>query len=224
MSQLPPVVRESEFLAIDTVIQNEIRTRFDPFIRDLHSFLNQLPSLRDIQLVRLKWKTRVKYKEAFGNFATSSKHWYTYNHGGRNEAQFNIGLFTTYLRVGLGFEFTRKKWGNPRAVHLAYTCFTKVIRSELEGFKRFVRNNSLKVEWFHANSKGLEFVPTKEIEQWLLHPSIEPLWIFIGRLLWRRTDAIILEDSVKLKHIIESILGGFRPIWEQTQVMTALQQ
>ena len=223
MSQLPPVVRELEFMDIDTDSQDKIRASFDTFIRDLHSFLNQLPCLSDIQRVRLRWKARVRYKEAFGTFATSYKHWYTYNHGGRNEAQFNIGLFTTHLRIGLGFEFTRKKGGNPKAVHLAYACFTKVIRRELEGFRRFVRDNSLEVEWFPADSKDLIFVPTEEVVQWLLQPPREPLWIFVGRILWRRKDEMILKDPIQIKHIIESIFGGFRPIWEQTQVMAAQQ-
>ncbi|MFX0195964.1 MAG: hypothetical protein ACFFCW_07565 [Candidatus Hodarchaeota archaeon] len=170
MSQLPPAVLDSDFQAVDTVNEDEIRRRFGAFIRDLHSFLNQLHSLSDIQQVRLRWKGRVQYEQAFGTFATDPKHWYTFNHGGTNEAQFNIGLFTTHLRVGLGFEFTLKKGGDPTVVGLAYACFTNVIKRALEGFKQFVHDTSLEVEWFPANGDDLEFVPTEKVIQWLLQP------------------------------------------------------
>jgi hypothetical protein len=221
MSQFPPPVRELEFLAVDTVNEDEIQRRFLTFIRGLHSFLNQLPCLRDLQQVRLKWRARAQYEEAFGTFATDPKHWYTFNHGGRNEAQFNIGLFTTHLRVGLGFELTLKKGGDPTVVGLAYACFTNVIRRDLEGFSQFVRNNSLEIEWFPSNGNDLEFIPTENIIQWLLEPPGEASWIFVGRLLRRGTDSVILENPVQLRQVIESVFEGFRPIWEQTQVMVA---
>lgn len=122
----------------------------------------------------------------------------------------------------LGFELTRKKGGDPTIVGLAYACFTNVIRRGLEEFNRFVRDNLLEVEWFPANGNDLEFVPTGRVVQWLLEPPPKPLWIFVGRLLRRGTDTMILENPVQLKHVIESVFKGFRPIWEQTQIMAAL--
>jgi hypothetical protein len=217
MSQLPPVVRELEFLAIDTTDEDEIWRKFGHFIRNLHAFLNQLPCLRDIQQTRLRWKGRVQNEEAFGTFATDPKHWYTFNHGGRNEAQFNIGLFTTHLRVGLGFEFTQKKGGDPTIVGLTYTCFTNIINQDLIGFSRFVHDNSLEVEWDFGGG-DLKFVPTEEVVQWLLQPP-QASWVFVGRLLRRGKDATILEDPLQLKQVIESVFNGFRPIWEQAQIM-----
>lgn len=217
MSQLPPAVRESEFLAIDTVDEDEILRKFGPFVRKLHSFLNQLHCLHDIQQTRQKWRTQVQYKEAFGTFATEPRHWYTFNNGGRNEAQYNIGLFPTYLRVGLGFEFTQKKGGDPNIVGLAYACFKNVIDQDSEGFRQFVHENLLEVEW-ELSVGNPKLVPTEQVVQWLRQPP-QASWVFVGRLLRRGKDTMILEDPLQLKHTIESVFNGFRPIWEQTQIM-----
>src|SRR5687767_362912 len=118
MSLAPPTVGEAEFIAVDIADEDEIKRRFGGFVRSLHAYLNQVPCLHDLQRVRRRWKARVASPEAFGNFATDPRHWYTFHHGGRTEAQFNIGLFPTHLRVGLGFEFTPKKGGDPTVMGL----------------------------------------------------------------------------------------------------------
>lgn len=91
MSRTPPPVREAEFLAVDTTDEAEIRRRFNVFLRLLHSYLNQLACLCEVQKAHHRWKSPTAETDAFGNFATDPKHWYTFHHGGRNEAQFNVG-------------------------------------------------------------------------------------------------------------------------------------
>jgi hypothetical protein len=152
MSQTPPPVGEPEFVAVVTTDEAEIGRRFDVFVRLLHSYLNQLPCLRELQKARHQWKARTPSTDAFGNFAIDPKHWYTFNHGGRNEAQFNIGLSPGYMRLGLGFEFTVKKGGDPTIVGLAYTCFTKVVEAKRSEFERFVADNQLEIEWRTTSS------------------------------------------------------------------------
>jgi hypothetical protein len=212
VSTTPPPVREAEFLAVDTTDEPEIKRRFNGFLRSLHAYLNQLACLRDVQKARRRWKARTVETVAFGNFATEPEHWYTFHHGGRNEAQFNIGLCPSFLRVGLGFEFTLKKGGDPTAVHLAYACFAKVVRTNRSQFERFVTDSQLEVE-------SSEIIPTAEAVSWLLNPPAEPEWIFAGRLLRREKDAAVLENPDALGRVMEAVLSGFRPIWEQTEVI-----
>jgi hypothetical protein len=157
--------------------------------------------------------------DAFGNFATDPEHWYTFHHGGRNEAQFNVGLQAEYLRVGLGFEFTLKKGGDPTVVHLAYTCFVNVIRRDRAAFERFVADLRLEVEWSDSTGDDGGVIDTEGAVAWLLNPPIEPGWIFIGRLLRREQDAAVLQDPTALGTVMERVLSGFRPIWEQTEVL-----
>jgi hypothetical protein len=219
VSTMPPAVREAEVLLVDTTDEPEIKRRFNAFLRSLHSYLNQLPCLHDIRKVRRRWKARTKETDAFGNFATEPAHWYTFHHGGRNEAQFNIGLWPKYLRVGLGFEFTLKKGGDPTAVHLAYACFAKVVDGSRSQFERFVTDNRLEVEWARSDGNGTDVIGTGEVVRWLQSPPAEPAWIFVGRLLRRTQDAAVLQNPDALGTVIETVFAGFRAIWEQTELM-----
>ena len=95
-----------------------------------------------------------------------------------------------------------------------------MINQDLEGFNRFVRDNSLEVEW-GGLWDDLNFVPTDKVVPWLLQPE-DLSWVLVGRLLKRGKDALILEDPFRLKQVIESVFTGFRPIWEQTQIMSKI--
>ena len=214
-----PMIRETDFLAINTTETSSIREHFNPFIRQLHTFLNQLPCLYDIQPSRLQWNKVINYTQAFGNFVIKPYHWYTYNHGGRREAQFNLGFCKDYFRIGLGFEFTKATQSDPTIVHETYGSFLKVIQQDLSGFQDLVRQNYLEVEWARKHDNIPRIVNTGEAIQWLLNPDSNAIWIFIGRLLTRDHDALILADSVALGNVIESVFKGFRPIWEKTQIM-----
>jgi hypothetical protein len=215
----PPPIHEADFLAVDITDEQEILRRFNPLVRQLHSYLNQLPCLRDVPQARRRWRPRARSAEAFGNLVAHARQWYTFHSGGRNEAHFNICLQPTYFSVGLGFEFTLKQGGDPTVVHLAYTCFTNVVRANRSQFERFVANKELEIEWC-ANEGGLlQFVSTGDAVHWLLNPPQLPVWVFIGRLLRRDQDAAVLEDPTALGKEMEAVLSGFRPIWEQTQVM-----
>ncbi|HSZ54700.1 MAG TPA: hypothetical protein VK797_03515 [Tepidisphaeraceae bacterium] len=222
MSEAPPPVREVEFLALDTTDEEEIKRLFVGFIRSLHSFLNEIPCLRDVPKIRRHWKPRSTGTEAFGTFATDPRHWYTFHHGGRTEAQFNVGMFTTHLRVGLGFEFTLKKGGDPTAVQLAYACLVNVIRADQRRFEQFVTENRLEVEWTTTDGGPLIFVPTENVSRFLINLPKEPTWLFVGRLLRRRKEAAILENASSLGGLMQTILCGFRPIWERTQMLARI--
>jgi hypothetical protein len=217
----PPAIREAEFVALDTIDEEELKRRFGGFVRSLHNYLNQIPCLRDVQKVRRRWKARVANSEAFGTFATDPKHWYTFHHGGRNEAQFNLGFYTTHVRIGLGFEFTLKKGGDPTAVHLAYACFANWMRAKRPQFQRFVEDNNLEIEWRGDDGMPLQFVQTPSAIDWLLNPPTMPSWIFVGRLLRRGRDAATLDDPVTLDTVMQTVLCGFKPVWEQVQLLAS---
>jgi hypothetical protein len=221
LSELPPPIREAEFSAINTVDEARIRATFYPLVQELHSFLNQASCVRDLQEIRRNWKARVADQRAFGTFATEPRHWYTYNNGGRKEAQFNIGLSRKYLHVGLGFEFTPKKGGDPTIVWLAYAQFIDVVRQDPQAFDRLVTRNSLEIEWVPKSAIDATTVPTRTVSKWLQQPSQATSWIFVGRLLRPEKDKHILEDPTRLKETIESVFGDLKPLWKQMQMRAA---
>jgi hypothetical protein len=203
------------------VNEDEIKSEFVPLVRKLHLFLNQASCVQDLQKIRSNWKDRVANKQAFGNFATAPRHWYAFHNGGRNEAQFNIGLSPKYLRVGLGFEFTPKKGGDPTIVQWPYAQFTKVIEQDPRDFDRIVTQNSLEVEWVPMNETNPMTEGTRTVTKWLRRLPQEPSWIFIGRLLRVEKDARILEEPARLKEVIDSVFGDFKPFWKKTQMRIA---
>jgi hypothetical protein len=219
MPTTPPPIHEAEFVAVDIADEAEIKRRFTPFVRSVHSYLNQLPCLRDVQKTRRRWKARTVEKEAFGNLASHGQEWYTYHCGGRNEAHFNICLRPAHLTIGLGFEFTLNKGGDPTAVHLAYACFVQVVRRQRTEFERFAAASQLEIEWSDLRGGGHQYVVTGNVVPWLLTPPQEPKWICVARFLRRERDAAILENPTALGAVIEEVLSGFRPIWEQVEVM-----
>src|SRR4051812_36418926 len=99
LSELPPPFSEARFEEVEGATTEQIRKRVAPFIDDLHSFLNRGSCLRGIQRTRRDRNPEVRSIRAFDGFAVDREHWYTYNIGGRSEAQFNIGLFPGYLRI-----------------------------------------------------------------------------------------------------------------------------
>lgn len=223
MSELPPPVTESQFRDLEGATKHQVRKRATPFVRDLHSFLNHGSCLSDIQRIRRSLNPRIRDSLAFEDFAVDYEHWYTYNTGGRNEAQFNVGLFPDYLRVGVGFEFTPKMYGDPPRVQTAYGAFSEVLRQHQQGFDRFAQENSLQVEWCPEGKTGrdnLKYVPTDNVLRWLIRPKVAD-WIFVGRLLNREKDAEILRDPVRLKEAMERVFKGFKPLWQEAQMASA---
>jgi len=161
---------------------------------------------------------------AGGDFPTDREHWYTYNAGGRNEVQFNIGLFPEYFRVGLGFEMTDRMFGKPGKVLTAYDAFRDLVERDRPILDRFAQNRHLEVEWRPTGGSGkgvLRYVEPQDVTGWLVARKKEADWVFVGRLLRRADDAEILGDPARLKEIMESVFRGFKPLWEGAQTEAA---
>jgi hypothetical protein len=220
---MPPniVIPDKLFVAVDTPSEAEVERGCAPWVYgQLHPFLNQLPCLRDLQRVRLRWKSRTGSHDAFGTFRAYPRHWCSFNHGGRAEAQLNVGLFPEYFRVGLGFEFTEKLGGDPSAVTLAYALFRNITTDSAE-YARFVRSQQIEVEYLPTSEGRLGHDSTETVVGWE-PPAFPPIqWIFFGRLLRRGIDQHVLEDSQKLGAVLNDVLCGFKPFWAQAQEQAA---
>jgi hypothetical protein len=197
LPKLPPPVNEERFKELEGATEEQVEKRAESFVSELHSFLNRDSCLRDIQRIRREWVPAAKKQSAFQDFATESEHWYTYNIGGRNEAQFNIGLFPTYLRVGLGFELTKQGYGQPQRVQSIYKSFCQVVNKYRPGFEKFFRDDKLQVEWRPAGKQKLEYVGSEDAVDWLTGPQgASADWILVGRLLYRHEDFETLKRLV----------------------------
>jgi len=216
-----PVILDRFFDDIDTFSVQDVERRFARLVFDeLHPYLNRLARLSDLQTIRLGWKSRTGSQDAFGSFKADPRHWYTFNHGGRSEAQFNVGMCPDYVRVGLGFEFTEKQGGDPSAVTLSYALFRN-LTSESTEFAQFVNAHHIEVEYFPTADGTGGHAPTAAVVGWEPPPSPPIQWIFFGRLLRRGMDRHILEDGNAFGDVLSSVLGGFKPFWRRVQEQAA---
>lgn len=222
--QLPPPVVDNMFDALD----NGRWSRFVTFFRELVEFLNELPCLDDLQEIRRERlpSGRTRCQTAFeNNFKREPGHWYIFNCGGRNEMQFNVGMFGTrgaeplvaYLRIGVAWNF----YGPSRNIlESSFGRFRNLIngnQSILNQLSSLVTDNNLEIEYVRRVGKDpLEHVPTREVINWLQQPPDTRDWILIGRLLRRGTDGQTLEDPARLKQVFQSVFCGFKPFWRQT--------
>jgi hypothetical protein len=218
LSELPPPVLETHFQAVDTTDREEIQEHFVSFIQDLHLFLNETSCLRDIQLIRRTRKPGITNLRAFRSFTPAPRHWYTHNAGGRNEAQFNIGLSPNYLRMGLGFELTKGRYGDPDVVWTAYDRFREALERQRQTFEQYAVEAPLTVELVVEGDDQPRYTQAQETLEWLMNPPLESDWIFVGRLLYRKRDREVLEDPVLLSEVMEVVFGNLMPYWEATQV------
>lgn len=139
---------------------SDVEKHFDQRVRCLLDAVNQLPIMRLLQPLR-KGITDVKPQsyDAFALTVSSVKytdygHWYVFTTGFREMAQFNIGMYGDYLRVGIGFNIGRNNAG-PNVGQNVANSFNR--------FKNFVQNNprifqSLAAQLsHHAVSFGIEY-------------------------------------------------------------------
>jgi hypothetical protein len=216
-----PTIPDKMFDQIDTPSSQEVEHRFGPFVfGELHPYLNRLTCLSDVQTIRNRWKSRTRSLDPFGSFKADPRHWYSFNHGGRCEAQFNVGMFPGYVRVGLGFEFTEKQGGDPSAVTLSYTLFRN-LTSRSADYAQFAESQKLEVEYFPTAANELGHDSTSAVVGW--EPAASPpiQWIFFGRLLRRSVDRNILEDGDAFGSVLKNVLCGFKPFWSQAQEQAA---
>ncbi len=220
LPDLPPPITESDFQNLEGATAEQVRRRAAPLVEGLHAYLNEGSCLKDIQSIRAPMDPHRRNRPAFGGdrpvkVRAAPEHWYTYNTGGRNEAQFNLGLYSDYLRVGMGFEFTKGARGDPERVQSMFGLFREELRRRREWFDGFARENELRVEWMPAGKAGrknLRYEKTERVSKWLLKPRT-PEWAFVGRLLMRNEDTEILGDPVRLKEAMESVFEGLKPMW-----------
>ena len=213
-----PTLDESDFQAVESMTTTEIRERYEPWCDQFHEFANQLDCMRHLQKDRLLWMKRTRSEDAFGNFAVSPNHWYTFSNGGRIEAQFNVGMWTTHVRVGMGFEFTKRMHGKPDLVWSRYGGFQRAIMKQESSFRDFVRFEKLMVEYWPPKSDRPHLIDTDETVNWLLNPPPDLEWILVGRILIRESDMHELGNSYAFGKIVKDVFEGLKPYWRAAQV------
>jgi hypothetical protein len=193
--------------------RDDVEHRFRSLVyRELHPFLNSLAPFKDIQRIRDRRK-QARFPDAFGTFACQPRHWYSFNHGGRNELQFNVGMSPTRLRFGLGLEFGLGKGGKPDRVRAFHLGLTRYIYDDSRRFEELINEHEMAGE-LAAVGGGFETIPTPQLSQQILQPRKDPGWLFFGKILETDSDMDLLESTARLMTAFDEVFTALRPVWE----------
>ena len=213
MTKCPPVER-ADFQRMRNTSDEQVAKQFGRWVSKLHLFLNTTSVVHDLQSDRSAW-TSPRDRDAFRNFKAESGHWYTFNHGGRNEAQMNVGMFPDRLRIGMGFEFTEKEHGDPKRVRFAFSRFLQAVGDNGDSFRKLIRDLPLEMELFPARGGRLEVFQPESLLEVLLDLPREPLWIFVGRMLRPDVDDEVLSNGDRLGGEVDRVFVQLRPWWKR---------
>ncbi len=225
---LPPKFLEADFDLLGSLLEFDVERRFGRKVQVLHAFLNNDSVVRTAHQQRREWKSRAKPDRAFENLGSEARHWYTFNAGGRTEAQLNVGMFggrDGHLRIGLGFEMTERKGGRPAAVQFIFAAFVKLLKERTElvhNVSHFVEEMGLEVEFWGPSSTELEIVGTSDALRFITSLTRTAHWVFLGKLLRLDTDAAVLAEPADLASAIDDVFRGILPIWREANVVGSL--
>ncbi len=115
------------------------------------------------------------------------EHWYLYNVGGdQDQVQLNIGMWPTYIRVGLGFQIGRQVSPKIPAFQLMQTFLG--LRPPLpfrNAFYQVVKKNAFQIEGLQP---GTPDEVLQHLETYVVPADSGPIFVFVGAL-WDPTAA-----------------------------------
>lgn len=215
---LPPAIRREDFTKLETLLEKGVERTFGGTLQRLHTFLNEDPATNDLLYDRKLWAPKAQKQPSFGSFGFQDHHWYTFNNGGRNEAQLNVGMFggeDGHVRIGLGFERTERQGGRPRDVALIYTAFADLLARKKDpiacAFIDFMHAEQLELEIWREGSE-LEILSTDKALAFLIKPR-DFAWLLVGKLLRAGKDEAILATPTLFATALGRVFRGVRPLW-----------
>ena len=189
---------------------------------------NEQPTARRIVEVRTRaGQSGSKLFHRNSYHARTSGHLYAYQHGGRREPQFNVGLFSgarwggDWFRAGLGFNLANGGRENDP------DDGQEVILAAFERFQRQAAGawRSHLVDWMDKSGGFIQYgtrgpacdLLPRDAVQWLINcrnPAGQG-WVFVGRWLSREApdDAKTLASMPKLVASVEDTFAALFPLW-----------
>lgn len=211
----PPILEPQTFQTLSGTDQDEAERRFSRTVTDFHRFLNTSSAVAKLQSRRAKWASP-RSEEAFHNRKFQPEHWYTFNVGGRTEAQLNLGMYPTRLRVGLGFEFTEREHGDPKRVRESFARFYNAVRDRRAEFEALVESLPTELELYPGRGGQLQVIGSQTVVDTLLDLPREPEWLFVGRMLRPGVDDATLTDQDLLGAELDRVFLAILPWWERS--------
>lgn len=221
---LPPKILDSDFRLLAQATKPEIEAHFSPMVRELQRYLNDEDPIRDVQRVRgIRPRGRAFVRPA----RVEMRHWWFSHHGGRNEAQWNFGMFPCHVRFGIGFNASGGGYGKPSEVEDAFKRFLRLLRRA----ERKSLGAALEAETFDP----IDQLKVSPIDVLLDGPSRDVQhWLFVGRIFrsglsgqdgiptecGKGDDSRILSDPALFASELTRTADMLWPMWEQSRKLT----
>lgn len=202
----------------------DVINRLDNRVRCLLGCINHLPSLKDLQAVRvrktgIRSRTKVPFNLSYKHIiryhppkAKRCVHWYSYTTGFSASGQFNLGMYSNFIRIGLGFsiEYARGKIdAQNHGIHVEKSfnlfkqymlnnsaSFIQEMTDLLSNIKAIVPDASIGIEYKNLDVEAsshsqipllLNFIRDLQADgsnNVFLHPTYgENTWFFVGVIL-----------------------------------------
>ena len=219
-----------DFRKLNGMAEDKIDKLFLPRCINLIDWLNTLSCFNSIHKDRNITHFQKYHQYAFPSEKTpifknllkyTKSHWYFYNIGGRFEAQFNIGMYPDFLRIGIGFEHTLKGGGTNddlERVEHHFIRFVESIDHDFDNFSNIIKEENLQIE---IEGRERIFSSPEELIDYLNELIVKGLkdkFYFIGSLLhpYNIDDLHIYTNEDKIKEKIKTIFERLYPYWKKS--------
>jgi tetratricopeptide repeat protein len=172
--------------------------------------------------------TKLFHRNSF--YSGGSGHIFAYQHGGRWEPQFNVGMFSdapwgfNAVRVGLGFNLSQdgrdqdREGGQEQAVSY-FEAFQYQLDTMWRGHLSDWMEKTGGFIQYSDRGPAMQMMP-KDAVEWLVkcHNPAALGWVFAGRWLFldKAPDAQILGEMRKLVATVEDTFAALFPLWTAT--------
>lgn len=176
--------------------------------------------------------TRLFHKNSY--FSGGNGHIFAYQHGGRWEPQFNVGMFSDVpwginaFRIGLGFNLSPdgrdhdRDGGQEQAVAY-FEAFQRELAATWRGHLSEWMGKTGGFIQYSDRGPAMQMLP-KDAVEWLVkcHNPVALGWVFAGRWLLFDTpaDAQALAEMRKLVATVEDTFAALYPLWAATYSAT----
>jgi hypothetical protein len=200
----------------------EAQTLFGPRVVDLVKRVNALPSSREHAAVRDPGQ-RALFHTALSDVHPGQRLWQVFNHGGRWEPQFNIGMHAgegaaNWLRVGLGLNLSAEGRDDAEEGHARVLDYFRALQALLAPDRRHVITGWMVREGglleYQVAGPRLDLRDPVQAAAMVAGADAERThWVFFGKWLFldNPDDAEVLADAVALVRTIERAFVGLAP-------------
>jgi len=202
---------KADFASMKRVREEGIPASLAQKVDALRLALSEFPEFQDEQFRYLRGR-RTRLSDdglIFRRAVAEEEHWYFYNRGGdQDQVQLNVGMWESYIRVGLGFQIGRQVSPKQPAFHLLQTFVG--MRPPLpfrDALYRCIERNQFGIEG--QKNTNVDDV-MHHLETYVVPPDDSPVFVFLGAL-WK-PDVARQKTAAHYRQVFDQLLPFYQAL------------